>query len=285
MSLKKVTKKILFKNKRKSSFPFISGDSFRHISDHIYDESKTINPEKIKEGDIIFIRSDMLIDFFEKIAVNIDNHYILISHNSDENIDEKYFKYIDEKIIHWFAQNNISKHPKITPIPIGLENICYGGAGKLKFYNKENNIEPKTNRIITNFNLKTNPTQRQAALDILKRITLADIDLEILPQKKHIDRLRNYRFVASPEGNGVDCHRTWECLYLKSIPIVTERYFINYFENLDIPILKIQDWSDLEKYSEEQLDKFYKENKDKFDTKHLHMEYWVDKIKNYKNSC
>ena len=30
----------------------------------------------------------------------------------------------------------------------------------------------------------------------------------------------HFAFVASPSGNGLDCHRTWEALLLRSIPIV-----------------------------------------------------------------
>jgi hypothetical protein len=32
--------------------------------------------------------------------------------------------------------------------------------------------------------------------------------------------MSDYQFVASPMGNGYDCHRTWEALALGCVPIV-----------------------------------------------------------------
>lgn len=39
----------------------------------------------------------------------------------------------------------------------------------------------------------------------------------------YIMRLRDYKFVVSPEGNGVDCHRKYEALMAGCIPIIEDR--------------------------------------------------------------
>jgi hypothetical protein len=41
-----------------------------------------------------------------------------------------------------------------------------------------------------------------------------------MPPQTFRDAVRASRFVLSPPGNGNDCHRTWEALYLGAIPIV-----------------------------------------------------------------
>ena len=53
--------------------------------------------------------------------------------------------------------------------------------------------------------------------------------------------LASYKFAISPEGNGIDCHRTWECLYLGVIPIVKNSNPMSYFKEL--PILFVDDYS------------------------------------------
>ena len=88
---------------RPSSKPFISGDSFRKMANHIFDETKTLNVKKVKKNDIVFVRSDLLKYYFENYHSEINQQYILISHNSDEKINRFYLKYIDDKIIHWFC--------------------------------------------------------------------------------------------------------------------------------------------------------------------------------------
>ena len=50
-------------------------------------------------------------------------------------------------------------------------------------------------------------------------------------------------FVVSPDGNGKDCHKTWESIYMGSIPIVTDSYFARRFKQLGIPIYIIDDWN------------------------------------------
>ena len=44
------------------------------------------------------------------------------------------------------------------------------------------------------------------------------VDISALPDI--YTRNRRYPFWLSPHGNGLDCHRTWEALYLDAIPIV-----------------------------------------------------------------
>ncbi len=52
-----------------------------------------------------------------------------------------------------------------------------------------------------------------------------------------------HRFVLSPEGNGIDCYRTWEALYLGAIPIVMVSPAMSAFSEL--PILFTEDYSEL----------------------------------------
>ena len=45
------------------------------------------------------------------------------------------------------------------------------------------------------------------------------------PTKDHasyLSELATYKWVVSPKGNGVDCHRLWECLYAKCVPLVDD---------------------------------------------------------------
>ena len=43
----------------------------------------------------------------------------------------------------------------------------------------------------------------------------------------------------------MDCHKTWEALYMKSIPIVTRWHGAEKFKEMGIPIIIIDDWSEL----------------------------------------
>lgn len=236
----------LSNDSRPDSYPYISGDGFRKMTDHIYDETGKCSPENIETGQIVFVKSDMLIDFFENCHPKINNHYKLISHNGDINIDEKYLKYIDDKIIHWFAQNLMIEHPKITVIPIGLENKHIYLHGIPKVFNKlQNVVTEKKDRILFGFNPKTNLEIREPALRHLRENELAN-EVKNLNSREYLRELNQYKYVASPPGNGVDCHRTWEAIVLGVIPVCLNNTNTELLiKQLNSPILKTDNYKNI----------------------------------------
>ncbi|CAF1041368.1 unnamed protein product [Rotaria sordida] len=67
-------------------------------------------------------------------------------------------------------------------------------------------------------------------------------------------RNRHYPFWISPRGNGIDCHRTWEALYLDIIPIVWNSTLNSLYANL--PVVIINNHTDLtESFLRDQLQK------------------------------
>ena len=96
-----------------------------------------------------------------------------------------------------------------------------------------------------------------------------------LPWKEYITDLAKHKFCISPNGNGIDCHRTWECLYLGVIPIVVKSKPMNYFT--DLPILFVNDYDNItENYLLEVYEKNFKNKK--FNMKKLKIEYWQKKL-------
>ena len=111
---------------------------------------------------------------------------------------------------------------------------------------KSANIE-KVNRILFGFDVNTNKKERMGTLENLRKCPIADeIKIRLSPEK-YFELLNRYRFVASPKGNGVDCHRTWEALYLGVVPITTSSIGIEYFKSLGLPIAIVKDYNHLEK--------------------------------------
>lgn len=268
---------------RPTSYPFVTGDGFRSLAQHIFDESSYIKVDNVRNGDIIFVRADLLHTYFKKVHPKIKSRYILITHNSDENIDSDFEEYIDDKIIHWFAQNLLIDHAKITPIPIGLQ---------LRLYDKKNEVielikkysinQIKKHRIFYSFSLETN-VKRGQALKALKQNNLSSGSDKMLSKDEYYLQMANSTFTASPEGNGIDCHRTWESMYLNTIPILEKNISTKYWNEIGLPVLLIDSWDDIKNISESTCDDFYKNNKDKFNCPALYMDYWIKEIAKYKN--
>lgn len=262
---------------RPSSKPYISGDSLRNSADHIFDESKSINTNEVKENDIIFLNSDLIEVFFNVYDKNINERYILITHNSDRNIGEFEIAHMSKNVIHWYAQNLLVEENKnVSFIPIGLENLRRLKSGRKRWFKKA--INKKTKLILSSFNIFTNYKVRLPAQNFLNTLNFIDTK-EIKSTKNYFDNLTNYMFVICPEGNGADTHRIWESLLLNVIPIVIDTPFSKNLKNNSIPCLYLKDWDDLQNYSETDLIEIYKKlsrhNVAQFST----FEYWFNKIK------
>ena len=265
---------------RPVSFPFISGDGFRALAQHYFDEISDLNSANVEENNIVFVRSDFLKDFFAKKHPQIKYPYILISHNDDTNIDESYTKFIDKKIIHWFAQNLLFKHPQVTPIPIGLENLRYNHKGKLDYFNQDGFKKENDTVIKYNFSVRSNKI-RIIAQDNLEKTTLAE-KINPKDQDDYVQEIKRSYFVASPDGRGVDCHRTWEAVYLKAIPIVTNNPMTEYFKEIGLPIALIDSWTKINELTKDNLKNIYSDTLKDEIPRCAYMGYWQDKILSYR---
>lgn len=280
---------------RPSSYPLISGDTFRAIADHIIDETKqSFHPANVKYGDIIFLKTDYVADFFSKFHALIPHQYILITHNSDfspiyhtahshpwKGLD--FSRYLDDsKLIVWFAQNIDFIHEKLIAIPIGIAN-SYNTYGNIHiFLNALKNIallEDRFPKIYINFSLGTNQSERKPAYDYFKTKSFAYV-AQFKPVDQYLEEMKQYRFVVNPPGNGLDCHRVWEALLLGCIPIIKHSSLDSMFENL--PVILINDWTEV---TEEFLEIKYQEimkNCDMYNKNKIYADYWIDLIKSYK---
>lgn len=276
--------RLLDKTSRPSSFPFISGDSFRYIANHIYDETnQNLDPKKIKNSDIIFLKTDYLNSFFSAIHPKIEYNYILITHNSDYAAPGMYAKYLDDhKIICWFGMNPSCKHEKFISIPIGIANR-YWPHGNIDLFYKAlrynlSNRHKKKVLLGLNFMPGTNLTIRKPIFDNFSNLPFCK-NLCAWPTFSYLKKMSTAKFILSPEGNGLDCHRTWEALLLGCIPIIKTSNLSPMLKNL--PVLIIKNWN---KISEDFLNKKYKELlKKRFNYNKLCFKYWEDLIYSLKS--
>jgi hypothetical protein len=85
----------------------------------------------------------------------------------------------------------------------------------------------------------------------------------------YVENLKKSHFIISPPGNGIDCHRNWECLYLNTIPVIQKSNFTNDIFS-DLPVVLVDHY---EQITEELLNNFLKKEK-KYNLDKLYGEYW-----------
>lgn len=109
-------------------------------------------------------------------------------------------------------------------------------------------------------------------LKILARRGIVNINLK---SDDYFNCLSDYRFIISPEGNGIDCHRHYEALIAGCIPVVETNSKI-YEKYLGCPILFTNDYSEI---TMEYLEKCYNEMLDKeWDFSRLFLNFYPENI-------
>ena len=200
-----------------------------HVLDHKYTDRIVHHnyPEfiidNIKNNDTIFVKTDLLPLFFNKIYPLIHNKFYLITGCSDIGVDNNYISFLNnDKIIRWIGCNILIKHNKIFKIPIGFEENELPGGDQIlldKLYNNKLPYDKKINKLlITQF--RNTHESRNKLESIFNENKYCVCLKERLPFNFFMDKLNQYKFILSPRGNGVDTHRFWEILLVGSIPIV-----------------------------------------------------------------
>ncbi len=267
---------------RATSAPFISGDTFRSFSDHLYDETSTIfNPELVSYGDVIFVKTDLIGDFFKNRHPYIKNPYVLITHNSDYAMPGPFREFLDDpKILAWYAQNiEEYAHPKLINLPIGLANR-YWEHGSIEVVNKVKsrvNEIARDHLIYLNIAVATYPKERAAVYEQFKNQRCC-FKGSPKPFEKYLEDIASCKFVLSPRGNGIDCHRTWEALYMGAIPVVKTSTLDPMYEGL--PVVIVEDWNEV---TEEFLERMYYEMSQKtYSLERINASYWYNELTKYK---
>lgn len=263
---------------------WIQGEKFIGLADYKYSpKSKstddydnlqnTLNLHRVKNCDIIYTHLMYVKQLFEILNL-ISGRVIVVSHNGDNRIDD--FFEIPNSVEKWYTQNVNVKNPKVESIPIGLENNRWSIRLMKKEKMETKLLIPKTlkNLVYMCHNTKTNYIERIKPYKILgeKSWVTSETNSSF---DQYLNNLYNHKFMICPEGNGLDTHRMWECLYMGTIPI--EKRNINNQYYTDLPISFVDDWEEVTvDFLAKELERIQSGT---WNMEKLTFEYWKNKIR------
>jgi hypothetical protein len=155
-----------------------------------------------------------------------------------------------EELLHCCSEF-IHQNDEWVPFPIGLGYFNYKGPlEKVQIGNHENLVlcsikSTDNNRRPTGINRSS----------IIKTLSLQGISNTYMDPDLYFETLPIYKFIISPEGNGIDCHRHYEALMAGCIPIIEDNDLIKE-KYKGCPILYTKDYSEI---TSEYLEEKYKE--------------------------
>jgi hypothetical protein len=238
----------------------------------------------VKEGAVIFLESDLLQDFSQKALVKLKYGVTLIIGNSDINHGRSLEALVKHpKINRVFAQNLTVELGGAEVLPIGLENRWRANNGNISNFRKKSSSQAeRIFRVMYCFSIHTNPEARVTATKALLKSISAD-RLGNLGTKQHQMALRRYGFVASPPGNGLDTHRTWEAMYQGCVPILIKSHIADFYWELGLPVWVVDSYQDLKLITESQLEEKYSQLRPRFGHQALWLDFWKERIQGTKS--
>jgi hypothetical protein len=191
----------------------------------------------------------------------------------------------DARILHWFAQNAdvAYEHPRLTRVPIGLDNPIYtklekrlGFAlaamlGKIPFdpsfrrnamgdqarlhqvkRQMTRTVVEKPARVLCTFHVNhrllpdaDSIPDRAEAYAALRDHPDCHVIQKRLPQEEFWRAHDDFAFEVSPRGKGLDCFRTWECLFLGTIPIVKTSPLDALYRQEQLPVVIVESYDEI----------------------------------------
>ncbi len=248
------------------------------------------------------------LDHLSKLLHLIDEPVILVTSDGDRSVPSSYSSdsvariLSSPKIKKWYTQNYDKSlvHSKFGYYPIGLDmhtplwlksktfemsDLIQSNAElraqKFNHYlaARDQYQSAKKNKIFCDAHLSLTHPRRKEMFEILKNNALIEFQDLRIHWQDIIEKYAQHRFVLSPRGNGLDCHRTWEALLAGAIVITESSSLDDMFVNNDLPVIILKNFEELNAITEEQLEKWYNENNHKTDKsliiQKFRPEYWI----------
>ena len=273
---------------RQSSFPFLSGDTFRSVAGTVWDKDGSVRERAYGEA-ICFVDSRTSIQpgWIDRFVTYCEDREdtrrpVLIIHNDDEVPDADGLAILASVTTQVFCVNVPDGIKGVTPIPLGLENVSYNRSGRLRYYLDRPvrgvSGEDIDRLVVSSFSVGTNQEKREPVARLMESSRHGHQGM-VWKSGEFREVIARSLFVISPPGNGADAHRTWESVYLGAVPVVERGYLAaSLVDNL--PILAVDSYEEFLEMSDDDLVSTYQTLR-KRPVERAYAPYWVNQIMGY----
>lgn len=181
------------------------------------------------------------------------NKFVIFTSHEDTPIDV--YISVPENVLGIHAVNAVYQTNKVHPLPLGLQRQIGETDNRLEIMKElveKDEPQTPTKLLYINCGLGSERNeQERAPLPFFGRFDWATCRFEpqskFYPYSKYrefLTELRDHKFVVCPKGHGMDCHRNWETLYMRRVPIFKDHpYFRQLMEGF--PVLFVNEWTDI----------------------------------------
>lgn len=188
-------------------------------------------------------------------------------------------KKLPKNIVKIYSKNVHYFDPKLIPIPIGRDWRVTSENFSQVFIRE--NLDSYINLVYMNFSLETNLSVRQQAYQLFYNKNWVTTEMPKkygsydLTHGEFCQQMYQHKFCLSPTGRALDCYRTWDALFSKSIPIVDKNFHNQFYS--DLPLILVNNLQQITyDFLCKNFDVFLSKN---FNFEKLTAKYWSDLLR------
>ena len=259
----------LFETKKSRNYMTLFIDNIRLYKRYIVEVSEADRPYV----DGLHQKNDLL----HLCSCFPDMRFIIFTNLEDTPIDDHIFNSIPDNVLCISAVNAISHGDKVIPAPYGLQRAMNPQDNRmsviknfLKFPSEES-MSP----LYVSHNDSSSP-ERMGIKDLFRDKDWAIVDEDRSSYSEFLGKMNRSKFMICPRGNAIDCHRNWEVLYMKRVPIMKRHPYLEVLFK-DYPVLFVNDYSEVTKDLLDENDHLYQLAMS-LDITPLTLPYFFDKV-------
>jgi len=219
---------------------------------------------EIGVGPIYYSRTHMVVNQFPLLKPGV-----LVTSFSDACVTQDMANQLPDKV-HWFSNNVMCDHPRVTALPIG----CVYNMEREAVLLSEMSISPQRDKLLyVNFTqaIPRDPNPRVGLYAKFRWGTVkGGSGFASVAAAEFYRDLHTHHYCLSPHGAGPDCHRHWEAMLLGCIPIVLACKANEILD--DLPALRVASWDHV---TRDCLERILPELTNRpYDRSKLYLGYW-----------
>ena len=174
--------------------------------------------------------------------------FIIFTNLEDTPTDEDIFDSIPDNVLCISAVNAIEHGGKVIPAPYGVQRDMFPRDNRID--QLENamtvNIDPSISKLLYVNHNDSSHVERVGLKGMFRDEQWSNVDEQRVNYYHFLLNLANHKFILCPRGNAIDCHRNWEVLYMRRVPVMKRDEYLEVLFK-DYPVLFVDKYSDITK--------------------------------------
>ena len=204
---------------------------------------------EVKESDKPIVNAMMETSDLLKLCGQFpEMKFIIFTNLEDTPLDEYIFDCIPDNVLRVCAVNSIVWNEKVVPAPYGVQRRMSLNDDRIevlqRHMNKESTKVPRSFRLLY---VGINENSHEERKGLTKKFldeTWATVETGRVDFETYLDRMWRCKFVLCPRGNAIDCHRNWETIYMRRVPVMKRTPFLEELYK-DYQVLFVDDYSEV----------------------------------------